>query len=159
MVTRIPGKIREKIKNYFSDVMKSHNNPHDVAMGFAVGVFIGVLPTPGLNIILGLIAAAFLKVNKVAIFGGIALNNPLTTPIIYTISYKIGTFFVGGPPIANILSWEYLTNLSNLALISKPIIVGILIFTVVATILAYILMYAAYYFIVYRRIKKNREMP
>lgn len=153
MVTRIPKKIKEKVKEYFSEVMKVHTSPHEVAMGFAVGVFIGVFPTPGINIILGLIAAAFLKVNKVAIFAGIALNNPLTTPVIYTISYKIGQLIVGGPAVSNLFSWSYLTNLSNLAIIAKPMAVGLGIFLVISSVMAYILMYLAYYFLFYRRIK------
>ncbi|MDP3917483.1 MAG: DUF2062 domain-containing protein [Nanoarchaeota archaeon] len=84
-----------RIKKYFKEVLEIKKTPHEIALGFAVGTFIGILPTPGINIILALIIIFIFKhLNKIAIFGGIAIFNPVTTtPLIYY-AHRIGGLIV-----------------------------------------------------------------
>ena len=77
------------------EIAKLKKEPHEIALGFAIGVFIGLLPTPGFNILLGLLAIfVYKQLNKLAVFGGMALFNPLTTPFTLYAANVVGRFFV-----------------------------------------------------------------
>jgi uncharacterized protein len=90
------ARIKEKLKHHFQEVIRTKTSPHSIALGFAIGSFIGLLPTPGLNIILGIIVLLlFEKINKISLFAGILIWNPLTSIPIYLLSYKIGDFLFG----------------------------------------------------------------
>ena len=45
----------KKIREHFSEVIKIKRSPHSIALGFAVGTFLAILPTPGFSILLGLL--------------------------------------------------------------------------------------------------------
>jgi uncharacterized protein len=89
------GKIKRKVKQYFYEVARLKKTPHEIALGFAIGVFVGILPTPGFNLLIGmLIILLYKNVNKLSLFGGMALFNPLTTPPIVYLSNKLGKLIV-----------------------------------------------------------------
>lgn len=90
----------QKLKHHFLEVIRIKKSPHSIAMGFAIGTFISILPTPGINILLALLVALIYRnVNKFALFGAILFWNPLTMILIYLASYRIGDFFFVGSPI------------------------------------------------------------
>jgi len=92
-------KIKEKLKHHFHEVARSRKSSHSVALGFAVGTFISILPTPGLNIILGLLAALiYEKINKYSLLISIFFWNTLTLTPIYILSFKIGDLLFGDLP-------------------------------------------------------------
>ncbi len=75
-------------------LLRSGSSPHSIALGFSVGTFIALMPTPGLNIALGFLVAFLFpsRVNRLALFGAIFLWNPLFTLPLAPIGYKIGGF-------------------------------------------------------------------
>lgn len=86
----------------FLNLWKSHNTPHEIALGMAIGVFIGITPFYGFHILTGLIAALAMKrVNKVAIFLGMGISLPPTIPLITWAGYSIGRKMLGSayPPL------------------------------------------------------------
>ena len=93
-------KFKNKLKEHFQEVIKTKTSPHHIGLGFAIGTFISILPTPGLNILLGLLVLLiFKKVNKFSLFAGIILWNTLTLLPFYYFSYKIGDFLFGGSAV------------------------------------------------------------
>ena len=68
-----------------------------VAEGVAVGLFIGCTPTMGVQIILGGLAAFFLRVNIPVALLATLISNPVTAPILYPLEYKLGVWLVGVP--------------------------------------------------------------
>lgn len=44
-----------KIKEHFQEIIRTKPSPHAIALGFTIGTFISILPTPGLNFALGLL--------------------------------------------------------------------------------------------------------
>lgn len=77
-------------KQKIRDILLQRASPHQVAMGVAVGVFIGIFPTFGLGGFLLLGMAPFVRFNIPAAFiGGSLLNNPLTSPIWIYLSCRI----------------------------------------------------------------------
>lgn len=79
--------------------------PERTALAFSVGVFIACSPFLGLHTILATMIAVWFRLNKVAVFGGVWVNNPFLTmvPIILA-SYEIGAWLIGrhGPVPAGI---------------------------------------------------------
>jgi uncharacterized protein (DUF2062 family) len=72
--------------------------PERTALAFSIGVFIAFSPFLGLHTILATLIAFLFRLNKIAIYAGTFVNNPLLTlvPIIVA-SYAIGAFFLGRP--------------------------------------------------------------
>ena len=72
--------------------------PERTALAFSIGVFIAFSPFLGLHTILATLIAFTFRFNKVAIYSGTFINNPLLTlvPIIVA-SYAVGAFLMGRP--------------------------------------------------------------
>lgn len=81
--------MKKKLKKLFN-IKKSS---HAIAFSFAIGTFISILPTPGLNI-LGVLLMIFLfpKLSKLASLIGLFIWRPIYIPIL-AFSYAIGYFF------------------------------------------------------------------
>lgn len=69
--------------------------PHQIAIGLALGLFIGFTPTMGFQIILAVFIAALLKWNKISAAIGVQITNPITAPAIYGFTYFIGAKLMG----------------------------------------------------------------
>lgn len=127
----------DKVIAYVRDVATIRNHPHEIALGFAVGVFIAAMPTPGFDIILGLISLFLIRMNKIAVFAGLALFNPFTVPFVYASSLRIGHLFVPYMPIAGIDWYSTANLLANL----KPFLIGTFIVSTVLSLIAYTLVF------------------
>jgi len=73
---------------------------HAIAMGTTVGMWIGMTPTVGIQMIIVVIVAfltkPFFHFNRVAALITVYISNPLTMVPIYYVNYKIGTLFYHG---------------------------------------------------------------
>jgi uncharacterized protein len=69
--------------------------PIDIAKGFALGIFIGMTPTFGIQMIIAVFLAMFLEENKIAAAVGVWITNPLTAPFIYALEYESGRLLLG----------------------------------------------------------------
>ena len=72
--------------------------PERTALAFSIGVFIAFSPFLGLHTIIATILAVIFRFNKLAIYTGTFVNNPLVTlvPIILA-SFAVGAFLLGRP--------------------------------------------------------------
>lgn len=68
-----------------------------VSTGFAIGIFIALTPTIGVQIPLIIIVALFLRVNIPVALAASWVTNPLTAPVIYSLQYKLGLWLSGAP--------------------------------------------------------------
>lgn len=88
-----------KIKKHFFSLVEKikrlQGNPHYVAMGMAIGVFIGITPTIPFHTALAIAFAFVLRGSKPAAAIGVWIANPLTIPLFYYGSYKIGVVLFG----------------------------------------------------------------
>lgn len=71
----------------------------EVARGMALGVFIGITPTMGVQMPLALFFAMLLKENKIAAVIGVWISNPMTAIPIYTYNFKIGKYLLSTPDL------------------------------------------------------------
>ncbi len=145
------NKLKEKLKHHFHEVMMTKKSEHSIALGFTIGTFISILPTPGFNILLGLLVVLiYKKVNKFSLFIAMAVWNTLTLIPIYWLSYKIGDLLFGSVPVVkyNIVILDQIYNFS------RRFLVGNFILAVVISPLSYFIVKGLIR--LYRR-RKTRE--
>jgi len=82
----------------FRRLLAIDDPPERTALAFSIGVFIAFSPFLGLHTIVATALAFIFRFNKIAIYTGAFINNPLFTlvPIIIA-SYGIGAFVLGRP--------------------------------------------------------------
>ena len=71
------------------------DTPERIAMGVAVGVFIGIAPTFGLGTLLAAGLAAVFHYNMAAAIAGTVVGMPLIAPFIWIASSWVGGFLLG----------------------------------------------------------------
>ena len=73
------------------ELVQTNASPQSIALAFAVGTFISVLPTPGLNLVLAtLLASRFKQLNRAGLLAAIAVWNTFVVAPIYVLSHKVG---------------------------------------------------------------------
>jgi len=78
-------------------VKRAKGSPHAVAVGFAAGVFVACTPYLGAQVISAGILAYVLGGSLLASFLGTFIGNPLTYPLIWAATYKLGIFLLREP--------------------------------------------------------------
>jgi len=92
-------KIIKRIKEYLSEVIRIKTSPHSIALGFAIGTFIAILPTLGFTYLIAtIVMLVYAKESKIALFGALLLWNPFVLFPVYTLSYRLGDFILSGFP-------------------------------------------------------------
>ena len=81
---------RGNIKTFLNRVEKLEGDPTYVAKGMAIGVFIGVTPTIPFHTAIAIALAFIFKASKPAAIVGVWFCNPVTLPLFYYGSYKVG---------------------------------------------------------------------
>ncbi|WP_437201499.1 DUF2062 domain-containing protein [Planctomicrobium sp. SH664] len=78
-------------------VMLIDDTPHAIALGVAVGLFIGTTPTVGLQIALVMLCSLFMRgkmrMNRLAAIAGTYISNPFTIVPLYWMCYQVGRLF------------------------------------------------------------------
>jgi len=70
--------------------------PSQIAVGIALGVFVGVTPTiPFHTVIIVLLGLLFRQNITAAYLGSWLISNPLTIPLFYLSQYELGRFLLG----------------------------------------------------------------
>jgi uncharacterized protein (DUF2062 family) len=86
------------IRATFRRLLAIDDPPERTALAFSIGVFIAFSPFLGLHTIMATAVAFLFRFNKIAIYTGTFINNPILTlvPIIIA-SYAVGAFLLGRP--------------------------------------------------------------
>lgn len=82
------------LRHLYKKVLRIKSSPHDIAVGMALGVFVGLLPIIPLQAVAVLLLALVLRCSKLAALIGTLVTNPLTIPFFYLLMLKIGRFFL-----------------------------------------------------------------
>jgi len=123
--------LREKIRQFIIRFKELNGDPHYVALGMAIGVFISVTPTIPFHTAIALVLAFILRGSKAAAAIGVWFSNPLTIPLFYKGSYEVGMSILGNSaPFSteyeSILELLKLGTDVTIAMITGGIILGIL---------------------------------
>jgi uncharacterized protein (DUF2062 family) len=91
--------MKKKIRSIYDRFINLNGEPEAIAMGMAIGVFVGVTPTIPFHTVLLVIATLLLKQNVTAAYlGSWIVSNPLTIPLLYFVQYQIGYHLLGFSP-------------------------------------------------------------
>jgi uncharacterized protein (DUF2062 family) len=85
--------LKNKITFFIDKIKKLHGDPHYVAFGMAIGVFIAITPTMPFHTIAAVTLALFFKASKPAAIIGVWVSNPFTVVFLYFACYKTGHLF------------------------------------------------------------------
>lgn len=87
-------------RDLLRQILQLDDTPHSVALGTAIGMFVGLTPTPGIQLLLVVVVAflarPFFSFNRLAAFVTVTVSNPVTTVPLFWIQYRFGRLFVGG---------------------------------------------------------------
>lgn len=86
---------RKRLKALYERFKSLQGDPHYVAMGAAIGVFVAVTPTIPFHTAIAVGLAFIFKASKPAAAIAVWVGNPLTVPFFYYASFKIGTLILG----------------------------------------------------------------
>ncbi|MBN2801975.1 MAG: DUF2062 domain-containing protein [Deltaproteobacteria bacterium] len=159
-----------KIKRKLSYILHHKDPPKKVALGVALGMFVGMLPIMGIQMLAVTLIAFPLKANVKIAMAMVWISNPLTFIPLYWLNYKFGLIFVPNMKISwtefsGILTkasdWNWsaieksLNNLMGIgADIFVPLWLGSLILGIIFGIIAYIV---SFKWINFYRIKLHHD--
>jgi uncharacterized protein len=132
--------MKRRIRHFHRQFVSLKGDPRRIALGVAIGVFIGVTPTiPFHTALIVAVSALFRQHVTAAYLGSWFISNPLTIPIFYLFQYETGRFLLGAERCALALPDYSLTTLANLGWhILLPLQVGGLLFAPLFAVPAYL---------------------
>jgi len=87
-------------RSWFRAMLMLDDSSHRIALGAAIGVFIAMTPTVGIQMLLvlalAMLARRWFRFNKMAALLAVYISNPLTVVPIYWFGYKLGTIYFPG---------------------------------------------------------------
>ncbi len=117
------------------DILRQDRSPHSLALGFALGLAIGILPITIVGLVIGLILTFWLRANKLMFLLGFIMDNPLIMVFLYPLSFEIGNQFFH---TSQAFEWGSVRSWLG---IWKPLLIGNLILAVGMGVAGYILVY------------------
>ena len=133
--------------------LKIRGQPREIALGFALGLFIGMTPTLGSQMVIAIFFAALFKWNKISSAIGVWITNPITAPFIYSLTYMIGARVMG---LRNSFRLSDIQNIGSLIEIIKKTPEILVALTIGGFILGLPLAVLGYY-LSYSTIQRYRE--
>lgn len=91
---RFGDRIKRSIQYVRLRLVRQPATPHQIGLGWALGVMSGHLPVLPVQIVLALTLAWLLKANRVAAVLGTYITNPLTTIPLHLLFYRLGSLLV-----------------------------------------------------------------
>ena len=158
-----------RARAWFVHLLHLDESAHSIALGAAIGVFIAMTPTIGLQMLLIFFVTSVLRANRVAGVPMAWITNPATLVPIYWFNLKVGMKIVGGSEgmlddfekgVRGIVSrdlpwWDLVKQWWDVAMdVSVPLWVGSTLVGLISAALAYGIMY--YLITVYRRHHRHR---
>jgi len=90
------------IRKVYERFIRIRGNPREVALGFALGIFVGMTPTMGVQTPIAIFIAALCGWSKLSAAVGVWISNPLTAPVIYGVTYITGAKMMHLAPVFNL---------------------------------------------------------
>lgn len=107
---------RERISQMLIRMRQLEGNPHYIAVGTAVGIFVSTLPIIPLQTIMAIALAIVARGSKPAAALGTWLSNPFTIPVVYYANYKAGCILLGYENTLDSIAFDSFSQLMELGL-------------------------------------------
>ena len=133
----IKNRLKQRLHDFIERAKKLQGDPHYIAVGMAIGVFVAITPTIPFHTAIALALAFVLRGSKPAAVIAVWVSNPVTIPIFYLGCYKVGNFILGNS-IPFDPKYESLSELAKLGMDATiAMMVGGVILGIVPGIAAY----------------------
>ncbi len=124
-------------RDFVAKAKTLQGDPHYVAMGMAIGVFVSITPTIPFHTVIAIFLAFILRGSKPAAAIGVWFCNPVTVPVFYLASYKAGMLILGRSAPFDV-KYESITELAKLGLdVTVAMTMGGVILGIIPGIAAY----------------------
>ena len=141
------GTLRTGLRKAYERFVKIRGRPREIALGFALGIFIGMSPTMGIQMPIAVFFAALFKWSKISAAFGVWITNPLTSPFIYGLTYIVGAKVLGlrtAMALPADFTWDIVKEmLKNAPAIFGALTVGGILAGLPLAVLSYYLSFAA----------------
>jgi hypothetical protein len=137
-------------KKFIVKLLELEDPPEKIARGIAVGTFISITPTPGIQTILAIALATIMKRNRLAAALFTWVSNYITAIPICWANYTLGAIFLGRPFVTwceikelvkqlegEALSFRFFEVMRTISHIFIPMLLGSIIFGIILGLLAY----------------------
>lgn len=118
-------------QQHLSKLVSVSGDPHRLALAFALGILLGVLPGTGAFVAAGVATA--LQMNVPLAVAGALVVNPLTAPILYGASFLLGRWMLGDEVAKHLIVRIGLTTAAGSVVLAFALAVagyaGVLLFT------------------------------
>ena len=91
----LPSRISRSSKHFYHRFFKLRGSPREASLGIALGVFVGMSPFLGFHTAIAVLLASLFKWSKITAALGVFITNPITAPIIYPLTYRLGAMLTG----------------------------------------------------------------
>ena len=115
------GRVRKSIRYFYDRFVRLHGSPEQIAWGAALGLFVAMSPTMGIQMYIAIPLAALFKISKVAAATSVWVTNPVTAPFLYGLNYMLGAKLLGYPLKCQFISnpsWETFCHSSQNVIVS-----------------------------------------
>lgn len=110
------------VQKAYERFLKIRGHPREIALGFALGLFVGMTPFMGLHTIAAVAVAALFKWNKISAAISVWITNAVTAPLIYGITYLVGARLMGIEKAFNLKEINSLSAVFDLILKTPEIV-------------------------------------
>ena len=135
------------IRRIYERFLKIRGRPREIALGFALGIFIGMTATMGIQMPIAVFFAAIFKCSKISAASGVWITNPFTAPFIYGITYVVGAHLLGLKTTMTLpeeLTWSIVREmLKNAPVIFGALTVGGILVGLPLAVFGYYVSFAA----------------
>ncbi len=136
-------KIKTALRTLYQKLVLMDDSPHAIALGFGVGVFLGILPGTGPLAAVGL--AFVFKLNKAAALLGSVLTNTWLSVITFVMAVKLGSWICNvswqdvSAQVKDLIKHFSFHNLFDVSIwqILKPLLIGYALVGVLCGLMAY----------------------
>jgi uncharacterized protein (DUF2062 family) len=152
--------MKQKIKKFFKQFFLINDDPHKVAAGAALGIFLGIIPGEGL--ITTLVLASIFRLNRLSSTAGVLATNMWATVLVLPLAAGIGGILSGTGEWELTsdfnrtyhLGWKFFLSKTILLEVAIPLVAG---FFMVAGIIALIFYFLLYYLLVNNKIRFTKK--
>ena len=85
--------LKGALKRAFHRFLAIRGTPRELALGLALGIFVGMSPFMGVHTAIAVLFAAIFKWSKISAAVGVQISNVATAPVVYWFTYHVGKFF------------------------------------------------------------------
>lgn len=157
-----PDHRKSRLKRAYDRFLRLHGTPHEIALGFALGLVVGFTPFMGAHMFMAVVVATVFRCSKAAAAMVVWFSNPLTAPVVYIPTYIVGNWCMGGGGYAAMVEklrhMEPASWLSAVPDLLWPLVIGGIVVSVPFSIAGYFVMYKLVSrFQDFRRAARNRK--